>query len=238
MRQSFIYRVRYATQCPIYDTFIPIVSDFEHSGDFCRISDMTVRYIGAQKCTSVHQCMQQCTANYICEDVVARGEVFEMNAQIKKQEGVTPKEATPSGRYAQPTTIPSQPDTLAGRLSGYAYDLMRVRDTIAHVEALTGTDLSQYHDNLVATKTQTPIVNVSVPNWQFIAIGFNAKSVRFPVLARNKVTHEWVYADAVVWYEKEGGFVWSSGCYTGEKHARQQFEKDTNGNVVFYTEAY
>lgn len=161
-----------------------------------------------------------------------------MNAQIKKQEGVTPKEATPSGRYAQPTTAPSQPDTLVGRVTGYAYDLMRVRETLAHIEDVTVTDISQYHESLSATKTQIPVVNVSAPNWQFIAIGFNAKEVRFPVLARNKVTGEWLFSRAILWDEKEAGFVWSGGCYTDEKHARQQFEKDTDGKVVFYTEAY
>ena len=184
--------------------------------------------------------MQRCTANYICEDVVERGEVFEMNAQIKKQEGVTPKEATPSGRYAQPTTTPSQPNaTLRGQVTGYAYDLMCAYQVLTHIQSLTGTDLSQYHKSLKAIKTETPLFNVTATNWHFIAIGFRAHSgnVGFPVLARNVVTGDWLWSRDLVWYEKENGFVWSGGNYVSEKEARAQFEKECDG-IVFYTEAY
>ena len=65
----------------------------------------TEMYIGVRKYARSERTL---TANYICEHPVESAEVFEMNTQQKKQEGVTPKEASPSGRYAQPTTAPSQ----------------------------------------------------------------------------------------------------------------------------------
>lgn len=123
--------------------------------------------------------------------------------------------------------------------TGYAYDLMRAGDVLTHIERITRMDIRAYTEKDVTTTDL--LVNVSAPEWVFVAIGFRARvgNVGFPVLAQNKNTGDWVWSRNLIWDEKNNGLVWSGGnyCYEDEAEARQCFKDECDG-VIYHTEAY
>lgn len=110
-------------------------------------------------------------------------------------------------------------------VTDHARDLMYALDTLRHVdEQAQGGAL---------------LGNVTLPNAQFVAIGFNAEDGSIPVLAHNTVTGDWIWARALIWCEaredRPAGFVWSNGHYTDEEDARENFEKlIRTGGLIWY----
>ena len=124
---------------------------------------------------------------------------------------------------------------IRGVFTGYAYDLVRTCDDIARIQTLAGVDIRAYAKEDVASST--PLVNVSVPQWELVLIGFNGKTAGLPVLARNRNTGEFVVARNLVWYEEKGGFVWDSGSYfEALKDARKVFDSYAGDNILYIRE--
>lgn len=108
-------------------------------------------------------------------------------------------------------------------VTGYAQDLMYALGTLRHIEEQAQAGL---------------LGNVTLDTVQFVAVGFDGNAY-FPVLARNTVTGDWIWARALIWCEaredKPAGFVWSNGHYTDEKDARENFEEQIRaGGLVWY----
>ena len=133
----------------------------------------------------------------------------------------------------------TQERDIIARVTGYAHDLVWASDVLARIQTLTQTDAREYTD--ASTKAKDLLVNVSAPEWVFVAVGFRAHAgnVGFPVLAQNKVTGDWVWSRNLIWDEKNNGLVWSGGnyCYEDEAEARQCFKDECDG-IVYHTEAF
>ena len=111
--------------------------------------------------------------------------------------------------------------------TGYAYDMRRASIMLQHIEELTGISMLDY--SYTEPTTEKLLVNVSSPDWVFVAIGFRARAgnVGFPVLARNIVTGRWVWSRYLIW--GGDGFAWDGGNYTDEQSARDNFESECDG---------
>ena len=121
--------------------------------------------------------------------------------------------------------------------TGYAYDLKRAGQILAHIEELTGINMLDYSH--AQPTTEKTLANVTSPNWVFVAIGFRAHAgnVGFPVLAHNIETDAWVWSRNLVWYEKEHGFVWDGGNYTSKEKARAKFQNECDGGLLYLIES-
>ena len=113
-------------------------------------------------------------------------------------------------------------------VTDHGKDLMYALSTVTHV-------IEQAQAGLLG--------NVTLPNAQFVAVGFNAEDGSVPVLAHNTVTDEWIWARALFWCEaredrngyRPAGFVWSQGHYTDKEDARENFQKEIRtGGLIWY----
>lgn len=121
--------------------------------------------------------------------------------------------------------------------TGYAYDLKRASQTLAHIEEVANVNTLDYSH--CEPTTEKLLANITSPNWVFVAIGFRAQAgnVGFPVLAHNIVTDAWAWSRNLVWYEEKQGFVWDGGNYTSEEKARARFRDECDG-LLYFTEKY
>ena len=126
--------------------------------------------------------------------------------------------------------------------TGYAYDLKKSAETLAHIEECAHISMLDYATT--DPTTTTLLRNVTAPDWVFVAVGFRAVAggVGFPALAYNEKTHDWLWSRDLIWDGKAHGFVWSGGnyCYgpNAEKVARNAFDKECDGIVYYLNDDY
>lgn len=116
-----------------------------------------------------------------------------------------------------------------GEFTGYAYDIRHISTMMGHIEEVTGCTVDEYHASIEIE----PLVNVTAPKWEFVAIGLKAEptNVHLPCLARNTESDEWMWSRDLIWFEDAKGFCWNGGNYRDEQSAREQFEKHIDGLI-------
>lgn len=122
-------------------------------------------------------------------------------------------------------------------MTGYAYDVFNAGKMIKHISDALCTDIGQYPD---CCESAVKIYNVTAPNWEIVAIGFNGEpgDVSYPCLMHNIETDDWAYSRNLVWFENKQGFCWSGGHYNNTKEeAKESFSKMIKGHL-YYTEDY
>lgn len=124
--------------------------------------------------------------------------------------------------------------------TGYGYDIAKVvMSILVHIGTLTNTNPLDYY---TGTEPQNRLVNVTAPNWEFIAVGLLAEpgNVNVPCLMRNIVTGEWAWSRNIIWINDSNGFAWAGGhyCDDDEATARSEFNQACQGNILWCVEDY
>jgi len=122
------------------------------------------------------------------------------------------------------------------KFTGFGYDVSNVVKIMNIIERLTGCSINEYGED----KESPRLVNVTVPNWEFVAIGAHIEpmNVHIPCLMRNIETGEWGWANDLIYFADKDGFCWSNGHYTTEENARREFGRSSIGGLIWYARGF
>lgn len=126
-------------------------------------------------------------------------------------------------------------DKTSSCFTGYGYDVAKLAENMSIIGRILGYTIGDYGLRIKSER----LVNVTVPNWEFVAIGIKTEpcNVHMPCIMHNIVTDEWAWANDLIYFADKDGFCWSNGHYVSEQTAREEFAKHTDG-MVWYSEDF